>query len=86
MEQMHSVEGGTYNFIYPTAFQAHAEKGTLHYGEMLAAEDWKKFVKAMQKEVDWLKDILELVPQSSVPSNNNSLPAVWPFKWKRLLG
>jgi hypothetical protein len=26
-----------------------------------------------------------LVPQSSVPSNNNSLPAVWAFKWKRLL-
>jgi hypothetical protein len=50
---------------------------------MLQAEDRPRFVKAMQKEIDGLTDILEVVPRQSLPLNTKPLPAIWAFRRKR---
>jgi hypothetical protein len=49
----------------------------IQYGEMLMAADRMHFVEAMKKEVDGIADMLEEVPQSSIPPGNKPLPAIW---------
>lgn len=70
--------------MHPCALLTRADKDTLHYGEMLIAEDRSKFAEAMQQEVAGLMDTLKIVPCSSVPPEHKPLPAVWAFKRKRL--
>jgi hypothetical protein len=62
IEQMHQLEDGTSNFTYPWALQ----NDVLHYGDMLQSEDRPKFVAAMESEMNGLKEMLEVVPRSSL--------------------
>jgi hypothetical protein len=80
LEQTATLDDGTNNFQYPMAFH----NDVLHYGGMLQAEDWSDFVTAMQTEMSGLKDILQVVPRSSLPPDVKPLPAIWAFKRKRL--
>jgi hypothetical protein len=52
----------------------------LPYSEMLKAHDRDKFVVAMDKEVDGLRDMLQVVPRSSLPDGVKPLLAIWAFK------
>jgi len=81
MEQQHCLDDGTLNAIYPCALQ----NDVLHYGKMLKAPDKTKFVEAMEQEVDGLRDMLQVIPRSSLPDGVKPLPAIWAFKRKRLL-
>jgi hypothetical protein len=83
VETMHNNEDGSCNFLYPSAFLSHSVKDTLHYGEMLQAEDRLHFLATMQKEIAGLTDILEVVPRTALPSDTKPLPAVWAFRQKR---
>lgn len=56
----------------------------LHNGGMLKAADRPDFVTAMQDEMSGLKDMLQVVPRSSLPPDTKSLPAVWAIKRKCL--
>jgi hypothetical protein len=40
---MHRIDNGTYNFMLPCALQVSTDKDTLHYEEMLQANDQQKF-------------------------------------------
>jgi hypothetical protein len=51
---------------------------------MLKADDRPKFVSAMENEISGLKDMLEIVPRSTLPKGTLVLPAIWAFKHKRL--
>jgi hypothetical protein len=82
-EAIHVQDDGTTNFTYPCAFLSNQEKDTLHYGEMLGAEDRPQFVAAMKKEIDGLQDILEVVTRTSLPPDVKPLPAIWAFRRKR---
>jgi len=80
MEQQHCLDDGTLNAIYPCALQ----NNDMYYGEMLKAPDKTKFVEAMEQEVDGLRDMLQVIPRSSLPEGVKLLPAIWAFKRKRL--
>jgi hypothetical protein len=83
VEQLQCLEDGSCNFHYPCAFATNIDNDTLHYGDMLRSEDRSQFATAMQKEVDGLWDILQVVKRSDVPAHMTPLPAVWAFKRKR---
>jgi hypothetical protein len=51
IEAIHQNEDSTCNFLHPSACLTNTEKDTLHYGEMLQAEDRPKFIEAM-----WSRD------------------------------
>jgi hypothetical protein len=80
LEQLATLDNGTANFTYPMAFH----NVVLHYGGMLKADDHPNFVTAMQDEMSGLKEMLQVVPRSSLPHGIKPLPAVWAFKIKHL--
>jgi histone deacetylase 1/2 len=83
IEQLQCDDNGTYNYHYPCAFPSTVEQDTLHYGKMLMAPDRSQFAEAMQKEIDGIHHILEVIPRDDVPPTHKPLPAVWAFKRKR---
>lgn len=76
MEEKNRLEDGTINDMYPWVVQ----NDILPYSEMLKAHDRDKFVVAMDKEVDGLRDMLQVVPRSSLPDGVKPLLATWAFK------
>jgi hypothetical protein len=83
VEQMQCLEDGSHNFHYPCVFASNIDNDTLPYGDMLRSEDHPQFATAMQKEVDGLRYILQVVKRSDLPTDITPLPAVWAFKQKR---
>ncbi len=82
LERLQCHEDGSANFTYPCAFATNIGNDTLNYGEMLASDDRPKFAEAMQKEIDGVRDMLEIVPCQDIPAGVKPLPAVWAFKRK----
>jgi hypothetical protein len=78
MEEQHCLDDGTINDIYPCTLQ----NDVLHYGEMLKAPNKTKFVEAMEQEVHGLRDMLQVIPRSSLPDGVRLLPAIWGSKEK----
>jgi hypothetical protein len=76
LEQVHNLEGGTTNYTYPIALH----NDVLHYGDMLQADDHHEFVDSMKDEMKGVKDMLQVVPCSTLPSSTKTLLAVWAFK------
>jgi hypothetical protein len=80
IQQAAQLDDGTENFLYPMALH----NDVLHYGGTLKATDRSDFMTAMQEEISGLRNILQVVPRSELPSDINPLPAVWAFKQKHL--
>ena len=76
LEQVHNLEDGTTNYTYPMALH----NDVLHYGDMLQADDHHEFVDSMKDEMKGLKDMLQVVPHSTLPTSTKTLLAVWAFK------
>jgi hypothetical protein len=47
---------------------------------MLQADDHHEFVDSMKDEMKGVKDMLQVVPCSTLPSSTKTLLAVWAFK------
>jgi hypothetical protein len=60
-------------------------KDNLHYGEMIHDPDCNHFEHDMRRERSDLfaSDTLEVIPRSSIPSDNKPLQAIWSFRRKR---
>jgi hypothetical protein len=84
LERLQLHEDGTSNFTYSCAFATNLDNDTLNYGKMLAAADRPKFAEAMQKEINGVQDILEVVKHQDIPEGIKPLPAIWAFKRKCL--
>lgn len=79
IKQMAQLDDGMINFTHPLALQ----NDVLHHSGMLKAEDNPQFMTAMQKEMNGLKDMLQVVLRSSIPARTPVLLAIWVFKRKR---
>ncbi|MFN9981641.1 MAG: hypothetical protein ACK53Y_17075, partial [bacterium] len=80
IEDTHTLDDGAKKFTHPWALH----NDVLHYGDMLQADDRPKFVAAMENKIKGLRDMLEVVPRSTIPEGSSILPTIWAFKKKRL--
>jgi len=80
IEDTHTLDDGAKKFTHPWALH----NDVLHYGDMLQADDCPKFVAAMENKIKGLRDMLEVVPRSTIPEGSSILPTIWAFKKKRL--
>ena len=82
LQQLTSLDNGEINDLIPHALAASANPNILSHAQAKKAEDWDKFICAMQEEIKQMigNNIFEDVPFSEVPLHQQVLQAVWSHK------